>query len=449
MLLLDGAGDVLGGVGFDPEEIAGAGLIENEVEGRRVSSNGNGEGQREAAHVSGVGGERSRDGDTEIGSDRWQSVGVGGTCEGAVADSYLAGGVLLDTRGSEGAVADGVVAGERGAGDLGKQDAATDVGRVEIENESAAATAGVIGIERVDGGIDGVDAESGDVLSGAAGDSDAAVAVGGQRVRAGESGAGDGACFVDIGETGSDVAVAVGGEESGRGVGACACFRAGIFEDEVASQAGAGEWSCALTDGDAEVGFAALDDDEAESFGTDDVVDEIVAAEGERAAAGSVRSGVGASVGAALEDGAVGAGVYGDVGEGAGGVRNEYAAKDFGIVAVGAGDGEGIRAGELREAARDGLSVERAGGGAAGVGLREQGMLAVDDDEAEGFRAGDAESGIVGDESERAAAVGADGVGAAGDGVTRGLRRKQAVAVVVVLLAGGDVAVAVESDGAG
>jgi len=234
LLLLDGAGYVLSGVGFDPEESAGAGLIENEVEGRRVGSDGNGEGQREAAHVSGVGSERSRDGNTEIGSDRWQSVGVGGTCEGAVADSYLAGGVLLDARGSEAAVADGVVAGERGAGDLGKQNAAADVGRVEIENESAAATAGVIGIERVDGWVDGVHAESGYVLSGAAGDRDAAVAVGGQSVRAGESGAGDGACFVDIGETGSDIAVAVSGEESGGGVGACACLSAGIFEDEVA-----------------------------------------------------------------------------------------------------------------------------------------------------------------------------------------------------------------------
>jgi hypothetical protein len=398
--------------------------------------------------VSGVGGERSRDGDTEIGSDRWQRVGVGSSCEGAVANCYLACGVLLDTRGSEGAVADGVVAGERGAGDLGKQDAATDVGRVEIENESAAATAGVIGIERVDGGIDSVDAESGDVLSGAAGDRDAAVAVGGQSVRAGESGAGDGACFVDIGETGSDIAVAVGSEESGRGVRACACFRAGIFEDEVASQAGAGEWSGALTDGDAEIGFTALDDDEAEGFGTDDVIDEIVAAEGERAAAGSVRCRVGASVGAALVDGAIGAGVYRDVGESAGGVGNKCAAEDFGVVAVGAGDGEGVRAGELREAAGDGLSVEGAGGSAAGVSLREQAVLAVDDDEAESFRACDAKRGIVGDESESAAAVGADGVRAAGDGVARGLRRKRAMTVVVVLLAGGDVAVAIESDGA-
>ncbi len=164
--------------------------------------------------MSGVGGERSRDGDTEIGSDRWQRVGIGGACEGAVADSHLAGGVLLDTRGSEGAIADGVVAGKRGAGNLGKQDAAADVVRVEIKNESAAATAGAIGIQRIDGWIDGVDAESGHMLSGAAGDSDAAVAVGGQSVRASESGAGDGAGFVDIGETGSDVAVAIGGEHS-------------------------------------------------------------------------------------------------------------------------------------------------------------------------------------------------------------------------------------------
>ncbi len=145
-----------------------------------------------------------------------------------------------------------------------------------------------------------------------------------------------------------------------------------------------------MTDGDAEIGFAALDDDDTESFGTDDIVDEMIAAEGERAAAGSVRSGVGARVGAALVDGAIGAGVYRDVGEGAGAVRNDDAAKNFGIVAVGAGDGEGVRAGELGEAAGDGLRVERAGGGAAGVGLCEQGVLAVDDDEAEGFRAGDA-----------------------------------------------------------
>jgi hypothetical protein len=42
LLLLDGAGDVLGGVGFDPEEVAGGGLVENEVEGRRIVSDGNG-----------------------------------------------------------------------------------------------------------------------------------------------------------------------------------------------------------------------------------------------------------------------------------------------------------------------------------------------------------------------------------------------------------------------
>src|SRR5580704_1379769 len=255
LLLLDRARHVLRGVGFDPEEIAGAGLIENEVKGRRVSSDGYGKGQREAAHVSGVGGERSRDGNTEIGSDRWQRVGVGGSCEGAVADSYLAGGVLLDTRGSEGAVADGVVPGERGAGDLRKQDAAADVGRVEIENERAAATAGIIGIERVDGWVDGIEAESGDVLSGAAGDGDAAVAVRGHGVCARESGAGDSAPFVDIGEAGSDVAVAVRGEQSRGGVGACASLRASIFEDEIAGYAGGGDGACAMAEGDAEVGF--------------------------------------------------------------------------------------------------------------------------------------------------------------------------------------------------
>ena len=64
--------------------------------------------------------------------------------------------------------------------------------------------------------------------------------------------------------------------------------------------------------------------------------------------------------------------------------------KTSGLLPLAPATVEGVRAGELGEAAGDGLRVERAGGGAAGVGLCEQGVLAVDDDEAEGFRAGDA-----------------------------------------------------------